>query len=73
MLMRFVTTREPAVSCGAIQLGKTRLAFDSALTPRISTVTHYLHGYKGDTIPVYCIDFDLSADAKEFSIRIEAK
>lgn len=70
---RFVTTREPAVSCGAIQLGKTRLTFDSALTPRISTVTHYLHGYKGDTIPVYCIDFDLSADAKDFSIRIEAK
>jgi hypothetical protein len=37
------------------------------------TETHFLHGYKGDSVPVYCIDFTISGSAKAFQIRIEAK
>ena len=70
---RFVTKRKPTVENGEILIGKTRLTFDPAYAPTVKTETHFLHGYSGESIPVYCIDFDLPGAAKEFSIRIEAK
>ncbi len=69
---RFITARKPEVKAGEILLGKTRLTFDPALVPSVQTETHFLHGYKGESIPVYCIDFGLDGNEKEFSIRIEA-
>ena len=69
---RFVTKREPAVKKGEITIGKTKLIFDPAYVPTVTTETHFLHGYKGDSIPVYCIDFDLAASEKAFSIRVES-
>lgn len=68
---RFVTKREPTVQKGCVTIGKTRLAFDSTIIPTVRTETHDLHGFEGESIPVYCIDFGLPASAKEFSIRIE--
>ncbi|MBP3592001.1 MAG: heparinase II/III family protein [Clostridia bacterium] len=68
---RFVTKREPSVEKGCITIGRTRLVFDPAVTPKVHTETHDLHGFKGDSVPVYCIDFDLPATAKEFSLRVE--
>ena len=70
---RFVTKREPAVKEGEIRIGKTRLTFDSALAPVIRKQTHELHGFGGESIPVYCIDFDLSEGAAAFTLRIEAE
>lgn len=67
---RFVTKREPSVAKGCVTIGKTRLVFDPAITPAVRTETHDLHGFEGDSIPVYCIDFALSA-AKEFTLRVE--
>ena len=69
---RFVTKREPAVKKGEITIGKTKLIFDPAYVPTVTTETHFLHGYKGDSMPVYCIDFDLAASEKAFSIRVES-
>ena len=69
---RFVTKREPTVKPGEIAIGKTHLYFDKALVPTVSIETHYLHGYKGDSVPVYCIDFALTEGEKSFSLRIEA-
>ena len=70
---RFVTKREPTVKAGEITIGKTKLTFDPALVPTVTTETHFLHGYKGDSVPVYCIDFTISGSAKAFQIRIEAE
>ncbi len=68
---RFVTGREPTVEKGAVTIGKTRLVFDAAILPTVRTETHFLHGFDGKSIPVYCIDFELPATAKEFSLRVE--
>lgn len=70
---RFVTKREPTLKRGEILIEKTRLTFDPAYAPTVKTETHFLHGYKGESIPVYCIDFDLPGNAKEFSLRVEAE
>ena len=50
--------------------GRVKLVSNLSLPPNVDT--YFLHGYKGESIPVYCIDFDLPGAAKEFSIRVEA-
>lgn len=70
---RFVTKREPTIESGRITIGKTILTFDRALVPTVQIESHNIHGYKGDKIPVYCIDFDLAGSEKSFSIRVETK
>ena len=69
---RFISKREPTVKKGEITLGKTHLFFDPSLCPTVTTETHFLHGYQGNTIPVYCIDFVLDGKEKAFTLRVEA-
>ncbi len=69
---RFVTKRAPVCKKGEIAIGKTHLYFDEGLTPTVTTETHFLHGYKGDSVPVYCIDFALAGTENSFSLRVEA-
>ncbi len=70
---RFVTKREPTVKNGEILLGKTKLTFDPALHPEVKVENHPLHGFRGESIPVYCIDFVLNGAAPDFTLRIEAE
>ena len=68
---RFVTKREPIIESGKVTIGKTALLFDSTYVPTVKTETHFIHGYKGESVPVYCIDFELPASVKAFSLRVE--
>ena len=70
---RFVTKREPKVEKGRITIGKTCLIFDPALAPAVTEEAHALHGFSGDIIPVYCIDFALTKGEKTFTLRVEAE
>lgn len=69
---RFVTMREPTVNKGEILLGKTRLVFNGEITPEIHAERHDLHGFSGEHIPVFCIDFCLDGKTDAFTLRVEA-
>ena len=70
---RYVTKRAPTVKEGEIVLGRTHLYFDKSLVPTVSVETHHLHGFNGDHIPLYCIDFAISGGKAAFTLRVEAE
>lgn len=69
---RFVTAFPPEVQDVCVLVGGVKLSFDpEAVTCSVCEEIHALHGYRGETEKIYCIDFVLKPGLERVTFTME--
>ena len=69
---RFVTAFPPEIQDACVLVGGVKLGFDpEAVTCSVCEEVHALHGYRGETEKIYCIDFELQPGLKRVKFTME--